>query len=113
MERRFSSEELHVLRNLISIRHVIGDILGIPSKEVEGVFRFVCPCCHESQTAVNPRTNLSRCFLCKKNFNTIEIVMADRQASFKEAVKTLLPFLAAQTANARANCAATSEGLRH
>ena len=104
MERRFSGEELHALRNVLPIRLVIEGTLGIPSKEVEGVFRFVCPCCHESQTAVNPRTNLSRCFLCKKNFNTIEIVMADRQTSFVEAVKALLPSLGATRSSALSRC---------
>lgn len=112
MERRFSSEELYAIRNLIPIRLVIENMLGIPSKEVEGVFRFVCPCCHESRTAVNPRTNLSRCFLCKKNFNTIEIFMVDRRASFVEAVKALLPFLPIQTASATAKFAKASDELR-
>ena len=111
MERRFSDEELYRVRNLIPIRMVIGDILGIPAKEVEGIFRFVCPCCHESQTAVNPRTNLSRCFMCKKNFNTIEIFMADRRVGFVEAVKTLRPYLATQPATAIAKSAKTSDGL--
>ncbi len=54
MGRRFSDEELQVVRNEIEIRFVIEEVLATPSKEVEGIFRFVCPCCHESQTAVNP-----------------------------------------------------------
>lgn len=112
MERRFSADQLQAVRNVISIRFVIENILEIPSKEVEGVFRFVCPCCQESQTAVNPATNLSRCFLCKKNFNAIEIYMADRHAGFVEAVKALLPFLPTQPADARASSAETSAGLR-
>ena len=111
--RRFSSEELYALRNLIPIRFVIDDILGIPNKDVEGVFRFVCPCCHESQTAVNPRTNLSRCFLCKKNFNTIEIFMADRKEDFVAAVKALQTYLSAHTAIPMVTSPNTSDGLRH
>ena len=113
MQQRFSSEELYDVRNLIPVRDVIENILGIPSKEVEGIFRFVCPCCHESQTAVNLKTNLSRCFLCEKNFNTIDIFMADRRASFVEAVKALLPLLSTQQAATTEHSAKTSVGLRH
>ena len=113
MEGRFSAEELYKIRNLVPIRTVIADILGIPGKDVEGVFRFVCPCCHESQTAVNPKTNLSRCFLCKKNSNTIEIFMADRHTNFVEAVKALRPFLPVQPPTATEKSAATSVGVRH
>lgn len=88
--RRFTSNELFRIRNLIPIRQVIEEILAIPSKNIEGVFRFVCPCCYESNTAVNPKTNLSRCFLCKQNFNTIDIVIADRKLSFVAAVEYLV-----------------------
>jgi DNA primase len=88
--RRFNKNELYKIRNQIPIREVIEDILAIPSKDVEGVFRFVCPCCYESKTAVNPKTNLSRCFRCEKNFNTIDIVMADRKLSFVAAVAYLV-----------------------
>lgn len=88
MHQRFTSDDLHAVRNQISIRHVI-ESLEIPSKEVEGVFRFLCPQCGEFQTAVNPKTNLSRCFRCQANFNTIEILMKDRQLSFVESVKFL------------------------
>ena len=87
--RRFTSNELYMIRNLIPIRQVIEDILAIPSKDIEGVFRFVCPCCYESNTAVNPKTNLCRCFLCERNFNTIDIVMTDRKLSFVDAVACL------------------------
>ncbi len=93
MGRRFSDRELSELRNVLPIRFVIENVLEIPGKDVEGVFRFVCPCCYESQTAINSKTNLSRCFLCKRNFNTIEIFMSDKRVSFVEAVKALLPML--------------------
>ena len=89
MSQRYSAEELYTIRNTIPIQYLIEEVLQIPGKEVEGVFRFVCPICHESQTAVNPRTNLSRCFRCKENFNTIELVMKDRQIGFVESVRFL------------------------
>jgi len=89
MNRRFLPTELFAIRNQISIRAVIENLLRIPTKEIEGVLRFLCPCCHEFQTGVNPKTNLSRCFRCERNFNTIEIVMADQSKTFVESVKFL------------------------
>lgn len=89
MRQQFSKEELHSLRNKIPIRYLIDEYLGITCKEVEGVSRFLCPKCGEFQTAINPKTNLSRCFRCQKNFNTIEIVMEDKKLAFVESVKLL------------------------
>lgn len=87
--RRFSDEELRAVRNKIAMRDLICTTLEIPCKEVEGVFRFLCPKCGEFQTAINPKTNLSRCFRCQRNFNSIEIVMEDRKLNFVDAVKFL------------------------
>ena len=55
----------------------------------EGCFRFLCPLCNGYDTAVNPKTNLARCFRCEKNFNTIDLVMLVRQADFVHSVKFL------------------------
>lgn len=103
--RRFSKEELHRIRNDLSVRWVIETLLQLPHKEVEGVFRFLCPACGEFQTAVNPKTNLSRCFRCQLNFNTIELVMREQNVSFVEAVK----FLNAFPSCVNEKCAASSE----
>lgn len=89
MRQRFSKEELHALRNQIPIGNLIRKSLKIPCKENEGVFRFLCPQCGEFNTAVNLKTNLSRCFRCQENFNSIELVMADKKLSFIESVKLL------------------------
>jgi len=89
MGKRFSSKELYELRNSIPIHVLIETQLGIPAKISEGVFRFLCPLCNEFQTAVNPKTNLSRCFRCEKNFNTIDIVMTCRNIGFVDSVKYL------------------------
>lgn len=86
MKARFSSRELFELRNNIPMEMLIRDQLQIPSKIREGLFRFQCPLCHEFQTGVNPNTNLARCFLCKKNFNSIDLVMAVRKAGFKNSI---------------------------
>lgn len=85
----FSKEELFAVRNFIPIEKVIAELLQIPSKVIEGVFRFLCPQCHEFQTGVNPKTNLSRCFRCEKNFNSIDLVMKDRNMSFRESIVLL------------------------
>lgn len=94
MKKRFSSHELFELRNAIPVRRLIRDELQIPSKISEGVFRFLCPICHEFQTATHPATNLARCFRCEKNFNTIDLVMTVKGLGFKESVVFLKQILA-------------------
>lgn len=91
--RRFNTQYLWQLRNEVSIAVVIQDQLGIPCKHREGFLRFICPECNQGNTAVNPRTNLARCFTCTKNFNTIDLVMCVRNYSFLEAVKLLSTLL--------------------
>jgi len=86
MKKRFSSRELFELRNNISVDILIRDHLQIPSKIRDGFFRFLCPLCNEFQTAVNPTTNLARCFRCEKNFNTIDLVMVARHYGFRDSV---------------------------
>jgi predicted RNA-binding Zn-ribbon protein involved in translation (DUF1610 family) len=88
-----SSQRLRLLRNDIPFAHVLELLLGLPVKHREGFLRFLCPQCGEMNTAVNPRTNLGRCFTCSVNFNTIDIVIAVRGCSFKEAVIALQALL--------------------
>jgi hypothetical protein len=88
--KKFSDEELVRIRNLLPVRWVIEVLLQLPCGEVEGVYRFSCPKCNESQTGLNPNTNLARCFSCEKNFNPIDLVMTDRKLSFVSSVKWLL-----------------------
>lgn len=89
MTRRISDELLRRIRNEISIRDLMADRLGIPCKWTEDVFRFLCPMCGDFHTATNPRTNLGRCFRCRRNFNPIDITMMVEQCSFLEAVDRL------------------------
>ena len=94
MTQLFSPQFLRSLRNDVPIERLIADVLNIPHKHSEGYFRFLCPLCSEFNTAVNPITNLARCLRCKKNFNTIDIVMSDSNTSFLDAaylLKSLLP----------------------
>ena len=87
--KKFSSKELFELRNAIPVDMLIKDELHIPSKISEGSFRFLCPICNEFQTAVNPSTNLARCFRCEKNLNTIDLVMKVKRFGFKDSVMFL------------------------
>ena len=99
MKHRFSPILLKRLRNDISIDALIEDVLKIPAKRSEGYLRFVCPLCSDSHTATNPKTNLARCFRCKKNFNPIDMVMAANKYGFIDAVQFLKPLLNASLQN--------------
>jgi len=88
-KRRFTNHELYTLRNDIPIDALIEKALCIPSRVAEGYFRFLCPLCKEFSTAVNPETNLARCFRCEENFNTIDLVMTIRKLDFVESVRFL------------------------
>jgi len=86
----YSKNQLQKLRNDIPIDLLISEILKQPSKISEGYFRFLCPNCGEFNSAVNPRTNLGRCFSCKKNFNPIDMVMSVKTYTFTQAVEYLI-----------------------
>jgi DNA primase len=96
MPKYFPRHLLYRLRNEIPMECLIAEHLEWPSKRREGRFSFVCPRCHESLTAVNPRTNLGRCFRCEKNFNAIDFVMLATDRDFVEAVHFLTDLLSAQ-----------------
>ena len=89
MGHRYSSLLLRRLRNDIDIRPLIEIVLEWPSKLSEGYFRFLCPLCSEFNCAVNPDTNLGRCFRCQRNFNPIDFLMAAEEYTFVEAVEFL------------------------
>ena len=89
---RHSDELLRRLRNHPDWPGLLRG-LGWPHRERNGRLEFVCPLCGERQTAVNPRTNLGRCFVCERNFNPIELVMAIDGSEFTAAVARLLAVL--------------------
>jgi DNA primase len=93
MPKYFPRQLLFRLRNEIPLERVIAEHLNWPSKRREGRFCFVCPRCGESQTAVNPKTNLGRCFRCEENFNAVDFVMLATQRDFVEAVYFLTDLL--------------------
>ena len=96
MPKYFPRHLLYRLRNEIPLEHLIANELNWPGKHREGRFSFVCPRCGESLTAVNPRTNLGRCFRCEENFNTIDFVMLATQRDFVDAVHFLADLLPAR-----------------
>jgi DNA primase len=84
---------LQRLRNEINFNHLFR-YLGWPHKRTGGKLTFVCPKCSESQTSVNPKTNLARCFGCKLNWNPIDFVVEVNRVEFITAVgllENLLP----------------------
>lgn len=95
---RICKQELYRLRNEIRIDRLIADFLLIPSKTIDGRFRFCCPLCKAYDTAVKPETNLARCFSCKKNFNTIDLTMLIRKLDFVDSVSFLRQCLAVDRA---------------
>ena len=101
--RRFSDQQLFALRNRIPIDVVIENVLRLPSKTIQGTFRFRCPLCTEFNTAINPNTNLARCFGCEKNFNPIDMVMAANHTDFVETVNLLMDYKANSTHGQKQN----------
>ena len=92
MPRYFDDDFLRRLRNDVSW-DVLLDQLRWPHKQRHGQLAFLCPSCREYVSAVNPRTNLGRCFHCETNFNPIDFTMATEECDFVTAVgylKTLL-----------------------
>ena len=89
MTRRFSAQQLHVLRNDIDIAVLMKNVLKMHFISGNDSLRFSCPICFGFNTNIHPKSNLARCFTCKKNFNPIEIVMAHSKKNFVDAVKFL------------------------
>jgi len=98
-KRHFTNHELYILRNDIPIDALIEKTLYIPSRIEEGFFRFLCPLCNQFNTAVNPETNLARCFRCEQNFNTIDLVILIRKSDFVESVRFLKSVSVSQSDN--------------
>jgi len=93
MSETLSKNHLRELRNRIEMIPLITEGLELVWKTQEGHFRFLCPLCHDFDTAVNPTTNLARCFRCQRNFNPIDMVMTVKHYSFMQTVRYLQPLL--------------------
>jgi DNA primase len=97
MPKYFPRQLLFRLRNEIPLERLIREHLDWPGKRRDGRFSFVCPRCGESQTAINPSTNLGRCFRCEENFNAIDFVMLASGRDFVETVHFLSELLPAES----------------
>lgn len=85
--------ELRLMRNQIDVAVLIHRKLNVHSKISEGRFCFLCPLCQEMHTATNPKTNLARCFRCKRNFNVIDMTMIVLGLNFLDAIELLQPLI--------------------
>ena len=92
MPRYFDDEFLRRLRNEIVWARLLQHLTW-PHKVRHGQLAFLCPRCQEYLSAVNPRTNLGRCFYCETNFNPIDFTMAVQDCDFVTAVTYLKPLL--------------------
>ncbi len=90
---RLSKQILYNLRNRIPIQNLIENELGLQNHMDSGIFRFECPLCSSFHTSVMKNKNLARCFDCKINFNTIDMVMEVRKTGFRQSADFLLNFL--------------------
>ena len=89
MSQYYTADFLRYLRNDIPIDEVIVDVLNLEVRSDCQMLRFRCPICYNFHTATNDKTNLPRCFDCKKNFNPIDMVITVGNCGFVEAVKIL------------------------
>lgn len=80
---------LRYLRNQVPIDRVIVKVLNLEVRYANHTLRFRCPLCRNFHTAINPKTNLARCFDCQKNFNPIDMVIAVGKCDFLQAVDIL------------------------
>lgn len=83
-----SAEHLRSLRNDIPVLAIVLD-LPLPTKWRGSRLTFRCPACGHFHTTLNHRANLATCFRCRRSFNAIDLVMAERGASFRAAVQYL------------------------
>lgn len=81
-------DHLYSLRNDVDVADVI-DTLGVPTARRGSRVTFHCPDCGDPHAAMNLNRNLAYCFRCERSFNTIDLVMAQRNCTFLEAVEFL------------------------
>ncbi len=113
MPNTLTKDHLRQLRNRIEIIPLIADVLELIYKTHDGRFRFMCPLCHDFDTAVNTDTNLARCFRCKRNFNPIDMTMTVKHYSFMQAVRFLEPILRHVLARTENSARAQSEQRKY
>jgi len=91
----FTRQQLFQVRNEIDIDELSTDKLNL-KRQFNSLWRFQCPLCHQFNTAIQKKNNLSRCFSCQQNFNTIDLVIYSKKMNFVPAVQWLLSLLKKQ-----------------
>ena len=86
--RHLSAERLRTIRNELRIESVM-ETLGLQVKRRGSRLAFRCPSCGTFHTTATPKQNLIRCFLCKRSFNPIDLVIAARRWTFFQAIAYL------------------------
>lgn len=87
--KQVRAEHLYSLRNDIELTDVIRT-LQIPVDRRGSRVTFRCPDCARFRTAVSrDDRNLAYCFPCRRSFNSIDLVMAERCCTFLQAVEFL------------------------
>jgi DNA primase len=89
----FTQKTLYKIRNVISMTDTIIHWLKIEHRYREGFLRFLCPACGDMNTSVFVKKNLARCFLCDKNYNTIDLFMEVNKQSFPVSAERLYSIL--------------------
>jgi DNA primase len=84
----YGDDFLRMIRNKIKIDQVIC-VLRLETRSCKKLVRFRCPLCHGFHTATNKKTNLARCFDCKRNYNPIDLVMTVSRYDFVDTVEFL------------------------
>ena len=90
--KQISAEHLRSMRDDVDVADVIR-MLEIPVEHRGRRVAFRCPNCTRFHTALNRDFNLTYCFRCKRCFNTIDLVMEERNYTFLQAVELLEPLL--------------------
>jgi len=88
----FTKQQLFAVRNEIDIDWLISEQLCL-QRQFNGMWRFRCPLCQQFNTATQKKTNLGRCFSCRQNFNTIDLVIYTKKINFVPSVQWLLSLL--------------------
>lgn len=86
--QQIRKEHLRSLRDDVAITNVL-EALGIPIARRGQRVTFRCPDCRRHDTAISEHRNLGHCFRCHARFNTIDLVIAEEECTFLEAVELL------------------------
>lgn len=89
------SEIRDQINDVVDMKEVAQDMLGLPTKVISGRTNILCPLPGHNDkdfgSCVLRKTN-GYCFACNESFNAIDLVMLTKDCSFMQAVKDLAEF---------------------